>query len=177
MASSNLTLSVEAYLFDIEFVILESLVPENHKWKHFLGNCCRVVYYAASLCTLQSKHSKSFPKKTCSEKVSYIFSKKPLIFWKRKSQKTPYISGNGTFLNFPKRNFFIFRQKYIQNPSIFRTRSIFRTLVYLEPKTYSEHCQKIALSYISRNGTFWYKIKKVFVFRKKELSSLKNKKI
>ena len=158
-------------------MILESLVPQNHKCKHFLGKCCRVVYYAAILCTLQSKHSKSFPKKTCSEKVSYIFSKKPLIFWKRKSQKNPYISGNRTFLNFPKRNFFIFWQKYIQNPSIFRTRSIFRTLVYLEPKTYSEHCQKIALSYILRNGTFWHKIKKVFVFRKKELSSLKNKKI
>ena len=143
----------------------------------FLGNCCKVVYYAATLCNLQSKHSKSFPKKSCSEKVSYNFSKKPLIFWKRKSKKNPYISGNRTFLKFPKRTFFIFRQKYIQNPSIFRTRSIFRTLVYLEPKIYSEHCQKIALSYISRNGTFWHKIEKVFVFRKKELSSLKNKKI
>ena len=122
-------------------MILESVVPQNHKCKHFLGNCCRVVYYAAILCTLQSKHSKSFPKKTCSEKVSYIFSKKPLIFWKRKSQKNPYISGNRTFLNFPKRNFFIFWQKYIQNPSIFRTRSIFRTLVY------SEHCQTTTINY------------------------------
>ena len=30
---------------------------------------------------------------------------------------------------------------YIQNPGIFRTRSIFGTLVYSEPETYSEHCQ------------------------------------
>ena len=33
---------------------------------------------------------------------------------------------------------------YIQNPSIFRTRSILRTLGYLEPETYSEHRQKKA---------------------------------
>ena len=30
---------------------------------------------------------------------------------------------------------------YIQNPGIFRTRSIFRKLVYSEPEAYSEHCQ------------------------------------
>ena len=30
---------------------------------------------------------------------------------------------------------------YIQNPGIFRTRSIFRTLVYAEPEAYSEHCR------------------------------------
>ena len=29
----------------------------------------------------------------------------------------------------------------MQNPSIFRTASIFRTLAYLEPEAYSEHCQ------------------------------------
>ena len=34
-----------------------------------------------------------------------------------------------------------FRESYIQNPGIFRTRSIYRTLVYSEPEAYSEHCQ------------------------------------
>ena len=54
-----------------------------------------------------------------SEKVSYIFSKKPLIFWKRNPRKNPYISSNGTFLYFGKR--------------------IFRTLAYLELEAaYSE---------------------------------------
>ena len=62
-----------------------------------------------------------FPKKTCSEKVSYIFSKK-------------------SFYNFfRKRNFLIFQERYIRNPSIFRTRSMLRTLVYSEPEAYSEH--------------------------------------
>ena len=46
-----------------------------------------------------------------------------------KPEKILYISGNGTFLYFRKRNFLIFRERYIQNPSIFRTRA------------YSEHCQ------------------------------------
>ena len=51
----------------------------------------------------------------------------PLISWKRKSGKDSYISGNGTFLYFRKRNFLIFWERHIQNPIIFRTRSTFRT--------------------------------------------------
>ena len=39
----------------------------------------------------------------------------------------------------------MFREKYIQNPDIFRTRSIFRILVYLETEAYSEHCQTSAM--------------------------------
>ena len=42
-------------------------------------------------------------------------------------------------------NFLIFRERYIKKPDIFRTRSIFTTLVYLEPKT---------LKTLS-NGTFY----------------------
>ena len=60
----------------------------------------------------------------------YFFPKKFLIF----SQKKP-------FLIFRKRNFLIFWEKYIQNPEMFRTRSIFRTLVYSKSEAYSEHCQ------------------------------------
>ena len=40
-----------------------------------------------------------------------------------------------------KRNFLIFWERYIQDPGILRTRSIFRNLVYPEPKECSEHCQ------------------------------------
>ena len=94
-----------------------------------------------------------------------IFSQKnSLVFWKRKSQKNPYISGNWTFLYFRRQNFFIlqerevsytfwkrtflyfrrqnfllFLERYIQNPSIFRTRSIFRISTNLELQDYSEH--------------------------------------
>ena len=49
-----------------------------------------------------------------------------------------YISGNGTFLYFRKCNFLIFLERHIQNPSKFRTRSIFRTLTYLELEAYPE---------------------------------------
>ena len=49
-----------------------------------------------------------FPKKPCSGKVSYIFSKKFLIFWKLKPRKNS--------LYFRKRNFLIFWERYIQNP-------------------------------------------------------------
>ena len=74
-----------------------------------------------------------FPKKSCSEKVSYIFSKKALIFWKQKPRKNS--------LNFRKRKFLIFQEtklsyiseKVYSEPSMFRTRGIFRSLIYSEP--------------------------------------------
>ena len=59
------------------------------------------------------KVSYIFPKKSYSEKKFYIFSKKPLIFRKRKPPKNLHISGNGTFLYFGK--------------------SIFRTLAQSDP--------------------------------------------
>ena len=82
-----------------------------------------------------------FLKNAWSEKVSYVFSKILLNFWKQKLRKNFYISGNRTFLYFRKWNVFILpemelsyvRERYIQNLSIFRTTTIFRTLAYLEP--------------------------------------------
>ena len=72
--------------------------------------------------------------KACSEKMSYIFSRKCPIFWKRKPQKKILIfQETERFLYFSRRNFLIFWKRYIQNPDIFRTRSIFRILTYLEP--------------------------------------------
>ena len=56
-----------------------------------------------------------------------------LYFGKRKPRKNS--------LHFRKRNFLIFQERYIQNPDIFRTKSIFRTLVYLGSEAYSEHRQ------------------------------------
>ena len=64
-------------------------------------------------------------------KKSFIISQKKafLIFQERKPPKI-----NSSY--FRKKNFLIFREQYIQNPSMFRTRSIFRTLVYSEPVVY-----------------------------------------
>ena len=90
-----------------------------------------------------------FPK-NLALKIFLIFSqKKHLIFWKLKLQiilifqetELSYTSQNSTFLYFRKRNFVIFWERYIQNLDIFRRRSIFRTLSYLKPETYSEHSQ------------------------------------
>ena len=58
--------------------------------------------------------------------------KKFLYFRKRKPLKNLYTSGNRTFLYFRKRNFLMFRETYIQNPSIFRT------LIYLELEAHSD---------------------------------------
>ena len=55
------------------------------------------------------------------------------------AEKTYYISENRTFLCFGK--------------VIFRTRSSFRTLIYLETETYSEQCQTSTL-YIANLLTF-----------------------
>ena len=84
-----------------------------------------------------------------SDKNSNILSKESLYFRKWEPLKILYISGNGTFLYFGKsilrilklRNFLILRERYIQNPAIFRTRGIFRALLYLKSETYSEHCE------------------------------------
>ena len=72
------------------------------------------------------------------KRITYIFSKgngnlekNTLCFRKQKPPKTS--------LYFRKRNFFIFMERYIQNASIFRTRSISRRLTHLELVTYSEH--------------------------------------
>ena len=42
---------------------------------------------------------------------------------------------------------------YIQNPIIFRTRSIFRTMLYSEPETYSEHCQTSRMKSFAKSPT------------------------
>ena len=77
------------------------------------------------------------------KKSSYIFLKEscsyisgngnPEKFLLFQETELSYISGKRTFLNFRKRKFLIFRERYIQNPSIFRTRSILRILTYLNP--------------------------------------------
>ena len=73
-----------------------------------------------------------------------INSKKFVVLSQK--ERCPYISGNGTLP--PKKNCyilgnraFIYSGKYIQNADIFRTKSIFRTLIYLESRAYSEHRQ------------------------------------
>ena len=84
------------------------------------------------------------------------------------SKKASYISGDGTFLYFRKRNFLIFWKRYIQNPDVFRTRSIFRTLVYLEPETYSKYCQTWTMERFAKNSYLAH----FFILPEIELSSL-----
>ena len=57
---------------------------------------------------------------------------------------------------------------YIQNPDIFRNRHILRTLVYSEPKAYSEHYQTSTMESFSFNINIFliFSQKKVFlIFR------------
>ena len=120
--------------------------------------------FSKSLPHFLAPRPQKFPKKLAlkkflifSEKIPNFLkteSPKKLLYFRKRNflilQKTElfYTSEKElfkkTFLYFSKRNFTIFRERYIQNPRIFRTRSIFRTLVYLEPETYSEHYQKVA---------------------------------
>ena len=102
-------------------------------------------------CTFRTQPSKFFPKKTRSEKISYIFlyfpkwnpalfslssisKKNPpgenfLYFTKQKPRKIFFLSGNKTFLYLRKRILSIFQEtelsyisdRYIQNLSMFRT--------------------------------------------------------
>ena len=97
-----------------------------------------------------------FLKKDCFEKVSYIFS--------------PRFSGNGTFLYFLKKCYSYVSGKLYSDPGISRTRSTFRTLVYLERCyiqisrlriPYSEHCETFTME---RFAKIAQKIKKVLIF-------------
>ena len=108
----------------------------------FKGTACYVITVVdcrATYRTFQPQPSKFFPyislkfliffpNKTCSEKVSYNFSKK-------------------AFLIFGKRNFLIFRERYIQNPGIFRT------LEYSEPEAYLEHYQTSTMERFAKIAT------------------------
>ena len=98
--------------------------------------------------------SNIFSKESCSyisgngnpEKVSYIFWKESFscVSGNGNSEQILYISGNRTLSYFGKgifRTLTYLEPWYIQNSSIFRTRSIFRTLLYSEPESYSEHYQ------------------------------------
>ena len=68
--------------------------------------------------------------------------KKRLIFWETESFSPP----RENFLYFKKRNFVIFRERYIWNLSIFRT------LLYSKPETYSEHCQESTMESFAKNS-------------------------
>ena len=114
-------------------------------------------------CTFKPR-LKKFKKKIHPEKISYAltFSQKkavPIFQETETPKKFLIFSRKKAFLVFQEtetpNKFFIFQETelyhilgkvysepwYIQNSSIFRTRSIFRTLVYSEPELYSEHYQ------------------------------------
>ena len=91
----------------------------------------------------------------------------------------------------------MFRERYIQKPSIFRTRGIFRIIAYLKLKTYLIHCQTSKMERFAKKSYLAYflifreielcslsklekrkklTLKMFFIFREMELSSLKLKK-
>ena len=83
------------------------------------------------------------------KKLLYFLKRKLfLCFRKRKPRKNS--------LCFRKRNFLIFLESYIQN------RGIFRTLVYSEPKAYSEHYQTSTME------SFSFNIKIFLIFSQKK---------
>ena len=47
----------------------------------------------------------------------------------------------------------MFGERYFQNPNVFRTRSIFRTLVYAELETYSGHYQTSTMERFAKIAT------------------------
>ena len=57
------------------------------------------------------------------------------------------------FLIFRRRNLLIYREMYIQNPGIFSTREIFRTVAYSEAKAYSEHCRTSMMKRFAKIAT------------------------
>ena len=136
-----------------------------------------LVIYMANQHTVRPQPSNFLPKKfltfflkkPCSEKVSYIFSKKSFSNF----QETEL------FHIFFKQGFLLFWERYIQDLGIFRTRSIIRTLVYSEPETYSEHCQTFTMKRFAKVATlnlvhFLSPISKFLYFlkfREMELSS------
>ena len=94
-----LTLKLKSFLYFLK----RKLFLYFRKWNPALSGLSRQIFSPKEFLIF-------FPKRSCSEKFSYIFSKKPPA------------------LIFRKRNFLILRERYIQNPGIFRTRGIFRTL-------------------------------------------------
>ena len=120
---------------------------------------------------------------------SYIFSKESFVIFRETKTSRKKLIFQETELSYISRkwNFLVFRESYIQNPSIVRTRSIFRTLTYLEPwyiQNHSilnlRHIQNIVkhlrwkvLQKIATKLTFSYFLKmNFFIFSEMELSSL-----
>ena len=83
-----------------------------------------VIYYWATYRTFRPQLQKFslkkirifFPKKICSEKVSYIFSKKAFLISRK--WYFSYISGKEYSEPWHNRTFLIFRERNIQNPGI-----------------------------------------------------------
>ena len=87
-----------------------------------------------------------FLKKTCSEQVSYIFSK-----------RAPLFSRDETFLYFLKKS------SSYQNPGIFRTRDIFRTLSNIYDGTF---CKNSYLAHFLGPASKFFAQKISYIFSK-----------
>ena len=76
----------------------------------------------------------------------------PFFYFLKKKKKKKNQEIQLSFIFF-KKVVFIFWERYIQNIAICRTRSIFRALVYSEPKAYSEHCQTSKMERFAKIAT------------------------
>ena len=111
-----------------------------------------------SFLTFQARKSKKKIHHEKPQKNFLFFLKREFFLYSRKwkSLKNSLcfrkLKNLKNLLYFRKRNFLLFWERYIQNPRIFRTRSIFRTLTYLKPRTYSEHRQTARMEFFSKTA-------------------------
>ena len=106
---------------------------------------------------------KKILKKTCSEKISYIFSKKS--FSNFQETELSYI-----FLN---KVFPTFWERYVQYPGIFKTQNIFRILPNISDRmicksSYLRHF--LSPSSKNKKNPFWNKFLCFLIFQEMELS-------
>ena len=131
-----------------------------------------LIFLKMEPCTFRPRPPKFFPKKslvflpkkTCSEKVSYTFSKKLQTFWDGSLEKfrnvliLPEIELSYILKNTKNvfRTLTFLEPWHIQNYGIFRTRGIFRTLSSIYDETFCKNSYLVHL----------------LIFREMELSSL-----
>ena len=106
--------------------VRSGLSPQKHALKKFLIFSQKSLQFSGNGNPYISQETE----------LSYISGDRIFLYFRKgkflilPEKKLSYTSGNRTF--------FFFLERYIQNPSIFRTRSTFRTLTNLELQDYSE---------------------------------------
>ena len=92
------------------------------------------------------------------KRTSYIFSKKSCSYISRNGNPKKLLICQQTEVSYISGRVYS-KPWHTQNPNIFRTTSIFRTLVYSEPEAYSKHCETFTME------SFSFNIKKSLIFQ------------